>query len=263
MGYWLTDQFNRVASKWVFRHLADHVLVNAMTIREQLIREYGISCDKITVISNGVDIRRDVLAIAHRQELRRRLGCRDTDVVLGLVANLRPVKGAEYAIRATHLLLGSGWNVKLIIVGDGDQRGLLEQIVRESGIDDHVMLLGNYSDPLKIIPVFDIALLCSLSEGFPQTVLEYMACGKPVVATAVGGVSEIIRNGETGFLVPACDPQALARAIEALMTDESLRETMGQRGQEEVEKRYPLSAMISKHDEIYHRLLNERIDGVV
>lgn len=255
-GYWLTSRFKKAFSKWVYSHLVDYVCVNAAIIREIIVREWNVPWTKVTFIPNGIDLQKCFMAVSRRDEIRARLGCGSSEVLLGLVATLRPIKGIEYAIMATHLLINSGINVRLAIVGDGPERELLQQIAREKGCADHVLFLGFHPNPLEVIPAFDIAILSSLTEGFPQAVLEYMACGKAVVATAVGDLPQLIQNGETGFLIPPRDAKALAEAIMVLILNKNLRDAIGQRAREKVEREYSLSTMITRYKEIYQRFLN-------
>ena len=158
-------------------------------------------------------------ALPPRDTLRRELEL--TGPTLAFAGRLGPQKSLEVALEAVAELP----DVSLVVAGDGPDRGTLERRARELGVDGRARFLGSVprDGVLRLFRAADASLLSSSWENLPHTVLEALAVGSPVIATAVGGVPEVVRDGENGLLVPARDPQALAEAIRRFFADEQLR----------------------------------------
>ncbi len=148
--------------------------------------------------------------------------------------------------------------IRLLLVGDGDLRGDLEAQARSLGLSETVTFAGHRTDVPKALAVFDVFVLPSLWEGMPNVVLEAMAAGLPVVATAVGGTPEVVVDGVTGFLVPPRDPDALAEAITRLLRDPDLRRKMGQAGQKRIEQHFSIEETVRQTEALYEALLREK-----
>jgi glycosyltransferase involved in cell wall biosynthesis len=147
---------------------------------------------------------------------------------------------------------------ELVVVGDGPDREELEAEIRDLGLDGDVRLLGERSDVAELLAGADAFVLSSVSEGMPISVLEAMAAGLPVVATQVGGVPELVADGETGFLVPPGEPQALADALRRLLADQDLRQRLGDAGLERVRRSFDLGEFRRAHVALYSRELAKR-----
>ena len=247
MGYWLTSASYRIAWRLACRYLVDLILANAGVIKQRLVLQAGVRASKVRVIHDGVPIG-DLPGRDQTRKVRCQLGLNEDDLVVGLVATLRPVKGIDCLLEAAALLEPS---VQFVIVGDGPLRITLEQQAQLLGLEERVHFLGYQPDPISIIPAFDVGVLSSYSEGFPRTVLEYMACGRPVVATSVGGVSECVVDGETGYLVEPGSPRALAEAIRALLYDPPLGAQMGLAGYQRVSSEFSLERERKLYEEAY------------
>ncbi len=146
-------------------------------------------------------------------------------------------------------------NMELWLVGDGPLRPEIEKLVKEKELENKVKFLGVRSDILQLLSESDVFILPSDWEGVPLTVLEAMATGKPVIATTVGGVSELVEDGRTGILVPPKDPKALAQAILRLAKDPAMRESMGKEGQKRAIEKFDIKQTARQYEELYLKLL--------
>lgn len=234
---------------------ADRFLVNSLSIKECLIREQGVPSDRIDVVANGVDVKDYRSATpAERAAYKLKLGLDPATVVIGVVANLKPVKGLGDFIRAVALVSRAYEKSYFVIVGQGPQEDELKHLATELRVADKLFFAGRRDDVRPFLGAFDIAVLCSLSEGFSNAVLEYMAAGLPVVATRVGGNQEQVRDGETGFLVPPGDSESLAKALLRLIQDDGLRARMSQVALRECTELYTMEKMIGRMEDYYTRL---------
>jgi glycosyltransferase involved in cell wall biosynthesis len=202
--------------------------------------------DRTVVIHNGVAL----------DGPRRAPGSRRSPAVVLSVSRLRPPKDATTLVRAIARLERGA--VRLRIAGDGPDRAALVAEIERLGVGDAVELLGERSDVAELLASSDAFVLSSRSEGLPMSVLEAMAAAVPVVATAVGGVPELVRDGETGMLVAAGDDAALAAALERLVRDPELRDRLGEGGRERVEREFALDACRRAHLALYDRYRTRR-----
>lgn len=177
--------------------------------------------------------------------------------ILGVVARLAPVKGLEMLLEAFAQIHGKIPNAHLWLIGDGPLRNYLETKAREMGLADNVVFWGIRDDIPALLAQCDIGVLSSHWEGLPNAILEYMAAELPVVATRVGGVPEVVIDGETGLLVPPGNPQALADALLSLLSDTELARRMGQAGRRRVEQYFTLERMVKENEKLYLELLEE------
>jgi glycosyltransferase involved in cell wall biosynthesis len=242
----------------VASHRADRVLVNALTIRDLAIRE-GVEADRIAVVRNGVDLE-ELDALARRPP--------DLPVpepgAFVCVANMHhPVKGQGDLLVAMREVLRSYPGARLVLVGDGERRPLLEREARWLGISDRVHFLGHRRDGPSILARAVAGVSASYAEGLSNAILESMAMRLPMVATAVGGTPELVREGKNGFLVPPGAPAALARRMVDLLDDERLRRRMGAVGRRIVEREFGLSQMRLSYDALYHELTEPRTPRIV
>ncbi len=145
-----------------------------------------------------------------------------------------------------------------VFIGDGPLRTALQEQAQALGIAQRVHVLGRRDDVPALLSQLDIFVLTSRSEGMSNTILEAMATGLPVVATAVGGTPEMVLDGETGRLVPPDDPEALERALTPLLIDAAPRRRMGQQARRRVESRFSLPAMVQAYETLYEQLLTRR-----
>ncbi len=242
--------------RWVGRRAVTTICVS-QEVRRRLEQVYGVPTGRMTVIHNGVDLSEfgDCgTRIANRESAESSRSCSrhstlDTrhPAVIICVARLNEWKGHRYLVEAMSGLS----DAELWLVGDGDIRSDLEQQAVMLGLGDRVKFLGQRSDVPHLLRQADVFCLPSLTEGLPLCVIEAMAVNLPVVATRVGGLSELVMDGETGFLVEPKKPAVLRDRLGQLISDPALRERMGAAGRRRVEEQFSLSTMLRRTREIY------------
>ena len=168
------------------------------------------------------------------------------------------MKNQAALLEALGELLPVHGNIRVAIVGDGPERPALVQQIRSRGLDRTAALLGNRDDVSDLLSMFDVFVLSSIGEGLCNTILEAMAVGLPVVATAVGGNPELVEDGVTGLLVPAADAGALARAVERYAIDEQLRRDHGTAGRRRVLQQFTLDRMVERYVALYESELKRK-----
>ena len=239
---------SRQHERWLWP-LADHLLCNTSSLKIHLVEHCRLPESRITVIPNGVDT-----AFFRPPHCNATPGTKD----ILCVARFVPDKDHETLIAAFGLLAGKHSDLNLLLVGNGERKEELEQYALSRIPAGRFQFLPGQPD---LRPLFDQSILLALSscrEALPNVVLEAMASGLPVVATAVGGLPDVIEQGRTGFLVPKQNPAAFAEAMETLLTDADRRAAFGEAGRKRVEANYSISAMVSSHEEIFCRLLNSK-----
>jgi len=177
---------------------------------------------------------------ATRAEVRRELGLDDDDVVAVLVARLAPLKGHDDFLRAVARIAPAQPHLRAVLVGDGVLTEELTTLAEHLGIADRVVFTGLRRDVPRLLQSADLAVLPSLHEAVPISVIEEMAAGLPIVATDVGGLPDTVADGEEGIIVPPADVEALSAAVARLANDEELRRTMGKRGRQRAESEYSI-----------------------
>ena len=230
-------------------------------VRRRLERFDGIDPRRVTVVFNGVDGRRFHPGLASA-EARRELGIGGGPVA-GLIGRLSPEKDHSLAFQALRVLAQRFPGVVLLVVGDGPLRARLPEEARSAGVADRVRFLGARNDIPRIMAVLDLLVLSSRTEGLPVAPIEAMAAGRPVVVTDVGGCREVVADGETGYVVPPRDAEALAEAMGRILEDPDLRTRFGAAGRERFQRFFSLEAMIHNYQEIYLGRESERgpVDG--
>jgi glycosyltransferase involved in cell wall biosynthesis len=169
---------------------------------------------------------------------------------IGSVGRLSPEKGFDVLLRAA----GSLPDVTTVLIGDGPDRRRLEDLAADLGLGEHLIMPGWQPDPLPWLPALDVFVLPSRLEALGLAAIEAMLASRPVVASDVGGVPEVVVEGETGILVPPDDPPALAAALSSLLADEPLRARMGARGREIATRKFDLTTMLRAYESLYRRL---------
>jgi glycosyltransferase involved in cell wall biosynthesis len=240
--------------------LAHRVLANSSGIAELLVREEGVPQEKIVEIPNFVSSRAFQIAEeAVRLAQRRVWGVPDGAFTIGIVARLSPVKNHVLLLRAVAQLDA---RFHLIVIGDGPCRGELGECARQMGIEFRVHFVGEVISPDNLHQFLDVSVLCSLSEGFPNSVIEAMAAARPVVATPVGGVTDAVTHGVTGLLVPPDDPAPLVDALRRLEADSLLCNRLGWAGRQAVRMKFRQETVIEKLTVLYETLAGHRREAV-
>lgn len=219
---------------------------------------HGYDSRKFWVIHNGIDT--NVLNKHSEKETIKQEYELPPDVpIITCVANLRPSKGHEYLIRALYELKSEGLGFRALLVGDGPLHGELERLVQKLELEKQVLFLGfkDREDIPEILAITDFLVLSSLWEGLPTAIIEAMAAGCPVVATAVGGSPELIIEGQTGFLVRPRDSRALAQKMRLLLEDPKLCKNMGKAGAERAKEYFSLERMVREYESLYKRFMSK------
>ena len=244
----------RFANRAAYR-FAHRVLANSHAIGELLVREEGVDRQRVVVIPNFVEEEAFIpLSAERRSTMREKVGLGPADVAIGVVANLYPVKNHAMLLRAAARLNADWPQVRFVLVGEGAERTALERLANESRISQQVLMPGRLSNEPGFAGIFDIGVLTSREEGFPNWIVEAMAAGRPVVATNVGGVPDAVVEEVTGLLVKEDDDAAMARALDRLLRDEVLRLKMGDAARARARSLFHDSAVMADLAALYEDL---------
>lgn len=256
MGFWYNNK--KLAYLMFVNRFVTRFLVNSESIKKNIINFEKIPEDKIDVIYNGINLSYFEDFKDHKTiELKRIFNIPEGHIVIGCVSTLdRKVKRVDLFIKASAIVCQAAKNVKFLIVGDGYLRNELVGLASTLNLQDRIIFTGERSDIVSILKVMDIGVLASDSEGFSNSIIEYMAAGIPTVATDVGGNRELIDNNIDGFLVPPDNPELLASAILKLVNDEKLRVTMGNNSKQKIYQKFSLDKMIKNLENYYSNMLN-------
>jgi glycosyltransferase involved in cell wall biosynthesis len=253
----VTSRVLETANRYSYR-IGHRVLANSAAVANALTTTDGVSRAKIMTVTNFVD--EDAFAemsSAEKTRHRAHFGIPYNAIVVGCIARLTPIKDHATLLRAMHQLVRKWPRLHLMLVGDGEIRDDIEELVSELDINGHVHFTGFQPHNPNLHQLFDISVLTSVSEGFPNSLVEAMAAGRPVVATAVGGNVDAVR-AETGFLIPPASPTELATAIDQLMSDDSLRSRMGAAAREVALREYHAASVIPYLEQLYVDLARMR-----
>jgi glycosyltransferase involved in cell wall biosynthesis len=246
--WWYTPTRRRIL-RWI-QTRSDRVLANSEAVKRFLIEEDGFKPERICVVANGVQVDDFRAVKAERAEVLPDIETHRTVIIH--VANMHiHDKGHLYLIEAAREICRQRPDVVFVLVGDGELREEFESKVKEYRLDKNFRFLGRRSDIPQLLAVSDCAVLVSLAEGLPNAVLEYLAAGKPVIATAVGGVPEIIRHGINGLLIPPADTGAIRQAILDLVRDTGLRARLAANGQADVRSHFGYDTVIRRLEHLY------------
>jgi len=236
----------------------DKVICVSPDLQQQCLAA-GVPVERCVLVENGIDVQE-----FRRQDgpetARQREGIPPTRIVIGAAGRLSPEKGFDLLIRAVAQLVSQGFDLELLIVGEGDERPRLEALVRELGLKQRVRLPGYLSDLRPVYEAMDCFALSSLREGLPNVLLEAMALEVPVVATRIAGVPRLIADGANGLLVGPGSVDELAAGLGRLLADAGLRLRLGQAARETVETRFSFASRMEKIRAIYDVLLGRNGD---
>lgn len=234
---------------------ADAIVANSIAVRDHLTGR-GISPDKIDVIYNGLDLSR----FEHAESSREKFGLPTDDNIrfVTLVANLRhAVKNVPMFLRAAKCVADVVPNTHFVIAGEGELETELKAMATELGIFEQVHFIGRCSDVPSLLSASRACVLTSTAEGFSNSILEYMAAGKPVVATNVGGAAEAVVDAETGYLVASDDDAKTAERLIELLNDDAKATAFGNAGREIIRDKFSIDAQLSNTLRLYNSLLDK------
>jgi len=241
----------------ILRNFATRMVFVAEYMKKDYVEHLKFPENKLATIYNGIELDYKIDDF-DTSSFKKEINIRDDDLVVGHIANLREPKGHRYLVKAASIVSGRFPNVKFLLIGDegdGSIKKEIEILIAEAGLEKNVKLLGFRSDVNKLLKILDIFVLPSTTEGMPLSVIEAIAASKPIVATNVGGLPEIIEPGHTGFLVEPKNVEQLADKIILLLGDEALRNRISKTGRKIVEKKYALKPMIDSYQDLYNRLI--------
>lgn len=238
--------------------VTDRLVSVSDTVRDELLAKGIGRPEQHTVVPLGLDLKPFLLAEGERGGFRRELGVGPDDPLVGIVARLVPIKDHDTFFRAAGEVAARVPACRFIVVGDGARRGELERLVARLGLASRVQFLGWRADLPRIYADLDVVVLSSRNEGSPVSLIEAMAAARPVVATRVGGVQDLVEDGVTGLLAPPGEPGALAAAVMALLGDPERRRTMGEAGRKRVYPAFSADRLIQDIDRLYTELLEAK-----
>lgn len=253
-GRTFPDKPHRRFLQRLFTRYTDKVFAVSEQLKQDLVTHVGLSAARIDVLYNGVDT--NTTHGRDRSAIRRELGVRDSDIVIGSVGRLAPVKNYAILLRAVPGLL-TNHDVTVIFVGEGPERPALETLADSLQIRQQVRFLGHRNDVRALLDGMDIFVLPSQSEGMSNTLLEAMAAGVPVVASDVGGNTEIVRDKQDGLIFPRDDLEQLRARLAILCNDSAYRKQLGRSGYARVLQAFSIQAMIARYEELYNRIFEE------
>ena len=244
----------RFAGRW-----CDQFIMISQPLIEWAVHERIAPRNKMVKIYSGIELEHFQQPVEVSQ-LRRELGWPTDTILIGEVAKLWPGKGHDVLLRAFARVHRTVPQARLVFIGEGEERPALEHLTRSLDLMPYVRFLGFREDIPQWTHALDIAVLPSLFEGMGRAVLEAMACGKPVIASRVGGLVELVKDGVTGLLIPPSDVEALTKALARLLQDASLRATMGHVGQRHVTHQFDARVMSQSILQVYQDwLLQKRL----
>ncbi len=246
----------RLVNWWLARR-TPVIIAGSEAIKNDIVRYDGVPAEKVRVIPYGVDVEKFAIPLS-REEARTRLGLPADRFLVGTVGRLEEQKGQSFLVEAAARLHREGMHMSLLLIGSGREEGRLRDLVAREGIAKDVLFLGTRRDLPELFRAMDVFALSSLWEGLPLALLSAMASGIPVVATPVGGIPEVIKDGENGFLVPPVDAVALAEVLRRVWENPGRASTIGAAGAETVRSGYSHGGNAGRVMEIYKEVLAGR-----
>ena len=247
---------HKLLDRW-FARMTDRIICVSEAVRMFCLEQVGLPGAKLLLIHNGIE-RKPFDVPAGRREIRAALGVDANASVVIIVARLILQKGHRYFLEAMRVVCQRLPSTMALIVGNGSARAELEQLTQTLGLRGRVRFLGERTDVPALLHASDVFVLSSLHEGLPISLLEAMHAGLPAVVTDVGGNREAMVNGETGYMVPPADAEALAEKIATLLTHQQLAASMGQAGQRRVRERFLVETMAQANQQLYETLLQDK-----
>jgi L-malate glycosyltransferase len=237
-------------SRWKYRQV-DCFICASDAIRQMVVAD-GVPPGHVVTVHEEIDLER--VAASPPVNLHQELWLPHNAPIVGNVAALVPHKGQRHLIEAAAIVVRSVPDARFVIAGEGELRPALEKQIKDHHLEKHVFLTGFRPDVLSMHKAFDLFVMSSITEGLGTSLLDAMACGKPIVATTAGGMPEVVVDGKTGLLVPPRDHERLAAAIIRLLGDERARQAMGAAGAARVRELFSAERMVQDTLGVYGRL---------
>ena len=247
----LRNWLRRLWTKTIYHRWTDWVVAVSEETAAKLIHDFGIHDDRVRVILNGVNLAAFVRDRTRTAALRQALKLTDRYPILVNVARLAPPKGQKFLLEAINLLVPKFPELVLLLAGDGESRGALEEQCARLGLDAHVCILGSRSDVAELLAMSDLFVFPSVSEGTSLALLEAMAAERAVVATAIPGNQEVIRHQENGYLVAPGHPEELAHGISFLLEHPDLMRTYGANARRFVQEHFDIRQTVADYEALW------------
>jgi glycosyltransferase involved in cell wall biosynthesis len=243
---------NRILSK-----MTDKIVAVSEDVKKDIIRYGKVEPSKIVVIPNGIDTEK-FNPKGNFADIRKEFSIKKGALVAGFVGRIVLAKGLEYLIDSIPYIKEECKNIKFLIIGEGSLVERLHEQAKENKVYDYIIFAGGRRDIPDILSCIDVFVMPSIAEGLPNALLEAMAMGKPIIATEIGGIPEVIKNGVNGLLVPPRDPRALATAIKGLIGNDQLAAQMGQAARDLVVNKFSMRSIAQKWQTLYLSILQEK-----
>ena len=236
------------------------VIAISEAVREHLANDFGVSKKKICLIHNGVEVEKFKMdkPLQQIKDFKHKAHIDNTSSVIGIIARLSSVKGHCFLLKAASIIVQSNTRVKFLIIGDGPEKKHLLQLVKKLNIEKYVIFLKPVMDTSIALRTFDIFVMPSVQEGLGIAILEAMASGLPVIASNVGGIYTLIKDGSNGFLLPPENASAISEAICKLLKEPDLARRMGKEGQRIAQDKFSLVEMANQTRALYAEVLDEK-----
>ncbi len=247
--------------KWqrrlIYRYISrrSNLVAVSYDLKQFLIDEIGIKSERIEVLPNGIDIDKFKPLQSVRVDARKELGIKNGQILIGAIGNLYPVKGHNYLLDAASRVCSKHPDAVFMIAGRGRLESDLKSQAKNLGIESNVRFLGFRDDVHRLLQAMDVFVMSSLSEGLPVSILEAMASRTPIVTTDVGGISEVIMQGKTGYLVLSQSADSLAEGLMKCISEQELANEMIERAYELVVSKHSLLSMLNEYEKLYKRIM--------
>jgi len=241
--------------RWLLRAFGSRAagaIANSQAAKAALVRAAGLDEGSIHVVSNFINSTQLDRKLYDRNQARERLGLAGDDIVVGFVGRLDPCKGADVLIHAASMLCKGNERYRFVMIGDGVQKKELHELALRLGLEEKIVFTGLCKNTAEVMIAFDMAVVPSRREAFGIAAVEFMQMRIPVIASAVGGLVEIIRHEETGILLSELSPEAIAQAVEQLARDSTLRESLAEKA-EAFSRKFDGREQLRQLTQIYER----------
>ncbi len=245
----------RLSRRW-WPCWGDAAIAISPPVQKHLIKDFGVPEKKIFLVHNGIDVSRFPVPDERSREEKRRQHGLSGHLVIGIIARLADVKGHSVLVRALPKVLRKFSNAKLLIVGKGKEEENLRRLVQQLDLGEYVTFMSMVNRTAEILPLFDVSVLPSLDEGLGISIMEAQIMSVPVIATNVGGIPSLVKDGQPGLLVPPNDADALAEAIIKVVSDKELARRLGAQAREFILKEFNSDLMVEDTLEVYRKVID-------
>ncbi|MDH3891778.1 MAG: glycosyltransferase [candidate division Zixibacteria bacterium] len=253
-GYWHNRR--EIAILKFLKRYTTHYITNSEAAAAEAREVEGVDPAHISVVRNGLDMNAYPQPSAEMAvEVKKSWGFSEDSTVIGVVANLRPVKNLEFLIRRAKTIIEQRPQTRFVVLGEGHFRTELEQMIVDYDLTGKFLLPGRSDNVARDLAGFDVAVLCSHRESLSNSLMEYMATGRAVIASDVGGNRELISQSDLGYLYPADDSGQFERQVLGLLDDPELRNRMGAAAREKASNSFSYEAMIGQLETVYESLM--------